>query len=121
MSTRAAYEDMDIFENAILVLNNVSPNIKETEGSKPEFIWRALDIIYKIHPKIELAHEVLMYIKYIFNDNGYYFYHPMLDIENPYLEKVKALANDGPFPLQEDFWGIQALKYLKIMEYLKNG
>lgn len=117
--TRAAYEDMDIFENAVLVLNNISPNVEEMEGSTPEFIWRALDIIYKIHPNIELSTEVIMYIKYIFNDNGYYFYHPKLDIDNPIYNEVKNLAENGPFPLQEDYLGIQAVKYLKIMEYLK--
>jgi len=117
--TRAAYEDMYVFENAVMVLNEISPNISEMEGSTPEFIWKTLDIIYRLHPKVELSWEVQMYIKYIFNDNGYYFYHPKLGIDNNYYNSVKELADNGPFPLKEDFFGIQASKYLKIMEYLK--
>ena len=119
--TRAAYEDFYVFENAVLVLNEVSPNITEMEGSTPEFIWRTLDIIFTLHPKLELSWEVLGYIKYIFNDNGYYFYHPKLQLENPHYEAVKQLAENGPFPVKEDFIGIQAIKYLKIKSYLENG
>lgn len=117
--TRAAYEDMDVFENAVSVLNEISPNVREMEGSSPEYIWRALDIIFRLHPDVELAWEVLMYIKYIFNDDGIYFYHPSLDLENPYFNEIKSRAEKGPFPLQEDFIGVQAAKYLKIQEYLK--
>jgi hypothetical protein len=117
--TRAAYEDMDVFENAVSVLNGISPNVLEMEGSEPEYIWRALDIIFRLHPDIELAWEVLMYIKYIFNDNGCYFYHPKLPIENIFYDEIVKRAIYGPFPIEEDFIGIQAVKYLKIQEYLK--
>lgn len=117
--TRAAYEDMDVFENAVLVLNGVSPNIGVMEGASPAFIWRALDIIFRLHPDIELSWEVLMYIKAMCSDEGYYFYHPSLDLKNPYFNEIKSRAEKGPFPLEEDFIGVQAVKYLKIQEYLK--
>ena len=119
--TRAAYEDMYVFENAVEVLNGIDPNIEIMEGSKPEYIWKVLDIIFRMYPKLELAWEVEAYIKYIFNDAGYYFYHPKLQLDNPIYNEVKKKAKEGPFPLEENYMGIQAIKYLKIQEYLKNS
>lgn len=121
-TSRAAYEDMDIFENVVFVLNKLSPDIDKMEGCSPEMIWKALDTIYKIHPKLELSDEVKDYIKIMFKDYGYIFYPPKAGIENnPYYEEIKKLALEGPFPLVEDKLGVQAMRYLRIMEYLKNG
>jgi len=120
-TTMAAYEDMDVFEDVVAVLNGVSPNIGVMEGSTPEFIWRALDIIFGLHPNLELSWDVEHYTKYIFNDNGYYFYHPKLKLENELLDDVIKKATSGPFPLEETFIGIQAGKYLKILEYINQA
>ena len=46
--TRAAYEDMNVFENVCLVLNDISPNVEVREGLTPEQIWKAVGIIYGI-------------------------------------------------------------------------
>ena len=116
--TRAAYEDMEVFENVVNTLNGIELNVEATEGTRPEFIWRALNIIFGIYPTLELSEEVEQYIKFIFNDNGYYFYHPKLKLDNPALPVVIQKAIKGPFPLSEDFYGIQAFKYLYIQEYL---
>jgi len=116
--TRAAYEDMNVFENVVSVLNGISPTVDIMEGSTPEFIWRSLNIIFKLHPNLELAWEIEYYIKYIFNDNGIYFYHPKLQLDNPILDSVKERAEHGPFPLEEDYIGIQAYHYLRIQRYL---
>lgn len=118
--TRAAFEDMDVFENAVHVLNGVSPDISKMEGCFPEQIWRAVYRIEKIHPDVEYSDEVQAYIKGIFNDAGIYFYPPQAHIENPILNEVIKLANFGPFPLQENYLGIQASKYLYIREYITN-
>jgi len=114
-NTRAAYEDMDVFENVCMVLNNISPDVTKTEGCLPEHIWKAIKIIKRIYPNIELSEEVKTYIKFIFNDNGYYFYPENIGIENPIIEKIKKIATEGPFPLKETFYEIQALKYLKLL------
>lgn len=113
-NTRAAYEDMDVFENACYVLNDIMPDINKTEGCPPEFIWKSINLIKMLYPSIEFSEEVLQYIKFNFNDNGYYFYPENIGLDNPIIEDVKTLAQRGPFPLAETVMGIQAAKYLKL-------
>jgi len=120
-NNRCAFEDMDVFENIVFVLNGIDPNVTIMEGSTPEFIWKALDTIRQIHPKIEFAEEVKEYIKSIFLDQGYKVFPPKSGIDSPLLEQVEDRALHGPFPLEEDDIGIQALRYLKTMEYIKTG
>lgn len=116
--TNAIFEDMDVFENASMVLNNIIPDTNKMEGARPEHLWKALDLIGKIRPEFNLSHEVQMYIKKVFNDHGYYFYPPLARIENVLLDDVTKASIVGPFPLKEDFLGIQTSKYLYIKEYL---
>lgn len=60
-----------------------------------------------------------MYIKAMFNEEGLYFYPPEMDNEeSKSYKKVKHLAETGPFPLKEDVMGIQAAKYLKLIQQL---
>jgi len=120
-NTRAAYEDLHVFENAVLVLNGISPDSAKVEGCEPKHIWKAIGIINTLHKDIELSHEVLMYIKYIFNDYGLWFYPLDIGLENPVITSVMNRATDGPFPLEEDYIGIQAFHYLAILEYMKRG
>lgn len=115
-STRAAYEDMDVFENACLVLNGITPDVDKTEGCLPEYIWKTIDIIHRMYPDIEFSDDVKSYIKFIFEDNGYYFYPEGIGIINPLLKDIKTLAEFGPFPLAETLYGIQATKYLKLTQ-----
>lgn len=117
-NTRAAYEDMDVFENVCMVMNGISPDTDKTEGCLPEHIWSTIKIIKAMYPNIELSEEVKTYIKFIFNDNGIYFYPEGIDMENPILDDVKTLALHGPFPLVDSFHGVQAVKYLKLNEYI---
>lgn len=121
LHTNQIFEDMDVFENAVQVLNDISPDTEKTEGVLPEWIWFALPIIKKLRGKKEYSHEVQMYIRFIYNDNGIYFYPVESGIENKILEDVILKAEKGPFPLKENFLGIQAFKYLKIKEYIKNA
>jgi hypothetical protein len=119
-SSNVIFEDFDTFENAVEVLNNVKPDIQKTEGCRPEWIWKALDIIYRISNK-KLSHEVKEYIKWNFKEEGFLFYPPTSGIDNPLYADVIKIAKDGPFPLKEATkLNIQAIKYLKIMEYLKD-
>lgn len=116
-TTRAAYEDMDVFENVCLVLNGITPDVDKTEGTLPEHIWKTIEIIKKMYPDIEFSDEVKSYIKFIFEDNGYYFYPEGIGIINPLLTDIKTLALHGPFPLTaETLYSIQAIKYLKLTQ-----
>ena len=115
-NTRAAYEDMDVFENVCEVLNGIIPNVDSTEGCLPEHIWKTIQIIKELYPDIELSDSVKAYIKFIFEDHGYYFYPENIGIDNPILSDIKTLAVSGPFPLEETFYGIQAAKYLKLIQ-----
>jgi len=71
---------MDVFENAVLVLNGITPNVTRMEGLLPSHIWYALSIMSKYTKKREFSHEVKMYIKYIYNDAGCWFYPEYADI-----------------------------------------
>jgi len=118
-NTRSAYEDLEVFEKVVLILNGIEPDVTKMEGSTPEFIWKALDMIAKIHKDIELADEVKQYIKYIFDDHGYSFYPPTTGLEQTSLyDKVVRQAETGPFPLKEDALGIQVIRYMRIMKYI---
>lgn len=118
-NTRSAYEDLEIFENVVLILNDIEPDPTKMEGSTPEFIWKALDIIAKIHKDVELADEVKAYIKYTYDDYGYSFYPPTSGLEQTqWYDKIKRTAETGPFPLKEDVFGIQVIRYLRIMKYI---
>jgi hypothetical protein len=110
---------MDVFENAVLVLNGIVPDVTKMEGAEPKHIWYALGIMQKYTKNREFAHEVQMYIKYIFNDAGCWFYPEYSGIENNTLSHIQALADRGPFPLKEDYTGVQAGKLLKITHYIE--
>ena len=118
--SRAAYEDLDVFENVVLVINDIDPDVTKMEGCEPKHIWKAIAAIKGIAPEIELAHEVQLYIKMIHNEDGCYFYPPDigLDEENELLPLVMQRASIGPFPLDSDYIGLQAAKYLKIQLYV---
>ena len=120
MDTRAIQEDMDVFENAVLVINGINPDVTKMEGCKPEHIWKAVGFIKDTKEEVEFSHEGLMYIKAICTSYGYYFYPPGigLDEENELLPSILKLAESGPFPLEENYVGIQTAKYLKITQYL---
>jgi hypothetical protein len=120
-STNAVFEDFDVFENAVAVLNHVSPNIELMEGSLPEWIWKASVIIHRLRPDGDYSKDVQLYVKFIYKENGLKFYPPLIGLDNPLLLDVTKKAMSGPFPLSEDFLGIQAAKYLKIQKYLEEN
>jgi hypothetical protein len=51
------YEDMNVFENCVHLLNEVKPNITVIEGALPHHIWHALLRINKIK-QYPYSHEV---------------------------------------------------------------
>jgi|GEM_PF-2281252 len=119
LSTKFVHEDMDVFENAVYVINNMSPDTTKTEGCKPDWIWYALMFIEKIKHR-NYSNEVLEYIKWNFKDAGLRFYPPIFEKQsNPLLQDIIYKATKGPFPLKENFLDIQVLHYMKIQEYIK--
>ena len=120
LTTNAILEDMDVFENFVYTINNIHPDITKTEGATPELIWKTIDYIKKVRKNAEFSFEVLMYIKYIFNDNGYYFYPPGIGLDDSLLNKIKENLKKK-HKLTENFLDIQTYKYLKLMELINAG
>lgn len=118
--TNLIFEDMDIFENAVQVLNDISPDVFKTEGVKPEWIWNALRLITKLRPDADFSEEVYRYIAFIQKSNDMLFIPDIPGYKrDPYLTTIINLVKDQRKPLPEDKDGIQASRYLKIIEYLK--
>lgn len=82
-----------------------------------------MDVIKRLYPnKLPyITDEIKHYVKFIFKDHGYQFYPKELQIENNRLDEVRDRALDGPFPLGEEVLDIQAVRYLRLQEYLKKN
>ena len=118
LQTNMIYEDMDIFENAVQVLNKMSPDLDKTEGLKPEWIWNALRTITKLRPDTQFSDEVYEYIQFMHKDSGIKFMPDLPGVpRDPYLTKIINISKDKTLPETVD--GIQAMRYLKIIDYLK--
>ena len=118
--TRGFFENFSVFEDVTLALNGEIPDFGMIQGCTPEQIWYAINLADQIRPGLEYSEEVKAYVKFCSNDQGVFIYHPALGIDNPYYEKAKQLAEQGPFPLTEETTEeIQAAKLLVIQEYLK--
>ena len=130
-NTRAAYEDMNVFENAVLVINGISPDVEKVEGCEPKYIWKAISVIRSLHPKLEFAHEVLMYIRFIFQEHGYSFFPPKTGLDeyqHNMFEEIQDRAasyasEEKGLPELEDNneFDIQVTKYLIIKEYMNRS
>lgn len=118
LQSNIIYEDMDVFENAVYILNEIEPDPSYTQGVTTEMIWKAISKIKKIRTDFDFSHEVLMYIKYISNSEGIYFYPENIGLENKHLQTIKQILETGK-RLEETFFDIQAYKYLKLMEQTK--
>lgn len=117
--TRHYWEDFTSFEDITLALNGDIPDFEVIQGCTPEQIWYAINLADQFRPGMEYSKEVQLYVKFMFNDAGYFIYPPQLGLDNPYYAAAKNLAENGPFPLGETTEEIQAGKYLTILEYLK--
>lgn len=114
------YNDLDIFENAVHVLNDIIPSIDITQGCTPEQIWYALIKLYKLRKNIKFNTEVQEYIKYIYKDAGCKFYPPYCNLENTLRLKLETDSKNIIFPLKETADNVQLAKYLYIQEYIRS-
>jgi len=123
-----AFENFYAFENVVHAMNGVVPDIDMIEGSSPLWIWYACEIIQKLRPNMELAAEVIQYVKKIFMDEGIYFLHPYItknnsteiatDSEARIYAAAKHKADNGPYPIKADsFINRQAIELLKMEVY----
>lgn len=132
-NTVAPFVDFYVFENAVHVLNDITPNVNELQGCSPEQIWLALEKMADIYSEgsnvreyPELDDEIEAYIKFTFSNEGYkflplYFYRDGGEAtvtERDYYSKVLS-RTQGPFPIiaNDDEIAIQAIKLLRIQEY----
>lgn len=113
LQTNIPYENIDVFENLMYVLNNIDYDVLKMEGCTPEIIWNGVEALRKIRKDFELSYDVQMYIKYIYNSNGYFFYPENIGIDNPFLAQIKERADEDDY-LNENFLDIQTYKYKKI-------
>lgn len=127
--TVAAYTDFYVFENVVLVLNGIEPDVRQVQGCSAQQIWYALEQIKQIysngaeleHP--EYAEEVIAYIRFTFLEEGIKVMPDVVEGQDKaYVELVKNMATNGPFPLTGDSEeSVQAIKYLKILTYLESN
>jgi phosphoribosylformylglycinamidine (FGAM) synthase PurS component len=117
-NTTYFWEDMYVFENAVLVLNGIKPEVGFLQGVTPEQIWYAISVAKSVVNR-KYSVEVKEYVRWIFNVNGTYVYPPELELSNPYFETAIQMAVNGPFPLGDNsVEEVQAGKYLAIKMYM---
>lgn len=118
--TKFFFEDMYVFEDAVLVLNNEQPDFTYLQGTTPEQIWYAVTLVSeKLRPGVEYSWEVQAYAKWMFNEAGVYIYPEVFtDLANPYLAKAKELAEKNEFG-EDSVELIQASKYKTIQFYIE--
>ena len=114
----------------VRALNGVVPNIRMIEGAEPKWIWYACEIMNKLRPEMEVAQEVVEYVRFIFTDEGIYFLHPYLTKDKDTADMrahqqiyaaIKHKALNGPFPIEAtSFINRQALELAKIQVYVDN-
>ena len=130
-SSNYPFENFYAFENVVRALNGVVPRPEMIEGARPTWIWYACEIIQKLRPKMEFAHEVIEYVKKIYSDEGIYFLHPFItkadenEIDLQAWAQIYAAAKHkatlGPFPIEADsFIDRQAIEYMKMDIYSKD-
>lgn len=115
LQTNAAFEDMDIFENCVWVLNDITPDVYKMEGCSPLMIWKAIDNIRKIRKEFELSYEVLMYIKYIFNLHNLYFYPQDIGLDNALTTVIISNLDNKD---ADEFLSSQIVQYKKLISEL---
>ncbi len=122
------FENFYVFENVVRALNGIVPDTDMLEGSNPLWIWYACEIIQKLRPNMELAAEVIEYIKKVFSDEGIYFLHPYItkdkstEINNDNWAQIYAAtkhkADNGPYPIEANsFINRQAIELMKMEVY----
>jgi hypothetical protein len=123
--TEAVFEDFNVFENVVELLNGIEPNVEMIDGTDPEQIWYALKAIQELRPEAILSEEVQAYIRFFFKEAGITFLPDMLGMRIPDWKKQAYTEAKQLYETAESLSGItpeeiQAIHYGRILEYL-NG
>jgi len=118
----APFIDFYVFEDVVHALNDLDVDTSGIEGAEPEHIWYALQEIKKIRPDYKIGYEVAQYITYFFREAGLIFLPPEFSDpeDNPNLSLVMQKSNEDNLVDNGDILSMQAIHYLKIMEYIKS-
>jgi len=117
----AFWQDYFVFENIVLALNGIKPELGFLQGCAPEQMWYAIKIVNKTFPEREFDDEIKHYIRFMSNNQGVYIYPPEIfeEKENPYFIAAKNLS-DSDILTDNTVEEIQAAKYLAIQLYIKD-
>ncbi len=123
LHSKQPYEDFYVFEDIVLALNGIKPDFRVMQGCTPEQIFYAFYIIGKLNKDpFYFDWEIKQWTKLMLRENGVYFYPPELDFDDEKAlvsyDEIAALAQNGPFPLEEDLLGVQASHWLAIQLYI---
>ena len=102
-----------IFNNVIKALNYKKPDFHNFDPVDVEEMWNGLYIIHKFLPKAEFDGEVLLFIKTVLTEGGIHFLPPFIEESEAY-KLIKDKAENGPFPLGDDFIDAQATKLMAL-------
>ena len=114
-------EDMYVFENVVRALNKLSVDFDRVQGTSPQHIWYALDVIKKLWKDIDIQYswEVRKYIEYIFGEYGMYGLSPFTDhTYEPYYKITEILLNPNITDLEINENDPIHLKGQKLAEML---
>lgn len=110
-----------VFEDLILILNGVSPNIYEFEGCSTDQLWYGLYILAKFRPDIEFGELVRGYIEFTSSNEGFYIYPKESGMKSPIKETIPEIIRkiDNDTFDESSVLDNQASKLYLIMEYIK--
>jgi len=119
-TTNGPFEDFQIFSAVAFALNGVKPNFEVLQIPEVPWIWHTVGEMKRLRPKMGLSYEIQAFIKVVSDESGYHVYPEWCDDIYPskYQSNATVLAKEGPFPLEETVYGIQASKLLEIESYL---
>lgn len=124
--TAAVFIDFYVFEDAVHILNGITPDVEKIEGSTPEQIWYALQKIKQIRPDHPpFSHEVKVYVDFIFKEKGILFRPEGLSLNDEesnkkFLNIIKSKKDDQPIKETDEILPMQIIHYLRIEEYINN-
>ncbi len=117
----AFWQDSFVFENAVLALNEVKPEIGFMQGCTPQQIWYAVQLMTKAFPTRTYSYPVKMYVKFMCNQHGVYVYPPEMfnDLENPYYTGAKLKLETTKILSDKTTIDIQAAQLAAIELYIR--
>lgn len=109
-----------LFENIVLILNGVPPEMVQFDGTTPSQIWYAVFILSKLRPDFKLSEIVKAYIEFIHSENGFFVYPRETGIKTPIKEnlmKILELKDNNEFS-DFNFNERQASMLSEVLHYM---